>query len=550
MSGFFGQNRLHRDAAEYYYDIVARHEMGVPDSVCSHVRECSFCQRQIRQLKGLLAEMRDGYGLTLDRMGRDIIAILNLHFQHLGERVTCSRVKPFLPGLLIPTRQIRIPTPITVHVDQCPDCAEDLALLRSLGLEPAQLERLSRFYGAKAAGSRSLCRRARMKIPAVAAASLAGIDSEILEHLCTCPECRAQLYQHRQRLLEARATDGAAAGTNGCSDVSMARLFDYVLPYDLPAGAGEGPAGPPQAAGGHVRSCRRCMERLQTLHLTVYGIAGRADSAVATVYTTAGDAKKGRAGGDLYPDYPINVEVIHRPAPGVARSLRSPTAACMSSTARRSRRMALLTAAVVAAAFVPLVVLFMKTSSTPGGVTLAQVVHAYEKAQNIHLSRYYDPADELIEECWISRAKNVFVTSGRRGRTLYDLGARRKYANSGRRGSDSGADVGDREYETVCTMVEASLGFTARDLRRDGDWRHVAGEGPEGTEVYEFSYTQESNEGTTIFLKQRVVLDVATNLPREVRLFERISTEHEWECQSRAEFEYLTEDELASVIGE
>jgi hypothetical protein len=43
-------------------------------------------------------------------------------------------VKPFLPGLLDDEAALRIPTPITAHVDSCPQCQNDLEKIRELNL--------------------------------------------------------------------------------------------------------------------------------------------------------------------------------------------------------------------------------------------------------------------------------------------------------------------------------------------------------------------------------------------------------------------------------
>ena len=141
-----GQNVLHYRAVQWYYDVVAGRGPGVPEAILRHIRQCWACRKQIHRLK----EAVNGAGGETDggraEMKRDIIDTLNLHFGCLEEQVTCLRVKPFLPGLLMPSVQIRIPTPITVHIDHCPECAEDLEALRDLGLGAEQLARLEQLY--------------------------------------------------------------------------------------------------------------------------------------------------------------------------------------------------------------------------------------------------------------------------------------------------------------------------------------------------------------------------------------------------------------------
>jgi hypothetical protein len=72
--------------------------------------------------------------------------MLQLHFAYIGEHVTCEIVRPFLPGLLDPAIEIRIPTPITAHLDNCPKCAEDFKAIQKLNLNSTQLYGLSQFF--------------------------------------------------------------------------------------------------------------------------------------------------------------------------------------------------------------------------------------------------------------------------------------------------------------------------------------------------------------------------------------------------------------------
>jgi len=58
--------------------------------------------------------------------------------------VTCSQARPFLPSMADPLLQIRVPTPITAHIENCRACREELSALEESGLSHRQLCRLSR----------------------------------------------------------------------------------------------------------------------------------------------------------------------------------------------------------------------------------------------------------------------------------------------------------------------------------------------------------------------------------------------------------------------
>jgi hypothetical protein len=159
-----GQNVLHSEAVQWYYDLVVGRAPGVPEAMIRHIRRCWVCRKRILRLKEAVTGAGGETDGSRSEMKRDVIDTLSLHFGCLDEQVTCSRVRPFLPGLLMPSVQIRIPTPITVHIDHCSECAEDLEVLGDLGLNAEQLERLQQLYEHKVQEDPRLCRRAKSEI--------------------------------------------------------------------------------------------------------------------------------------------------------------------------------------------------------------------------------------------------------------------------------------------------------------------------------------------------------------------------------------------------
>ncbi len=534
------QKGLHPDAAKYYYDVISQGKSDVPDGIMRHIRRCLLCQAQICRLKEIIAETTGETDTQWDRMDRDIIERLNVHFRCLGEPITCARARPFLPGLLIPSLKIRIPTPITVHVDRCPECAEDLSVLRGLGLDRGQLERLERLYAEGNEADPSLCGRAQLKVPAFAAASFDDIDEEFLDHLCTCRQCRRLVYQHREKVLEGQAAQG---GEVPACRTSMADVFNYVVARD--AGDEAGPAG------SHVCGCRRCLEAVQALHRAVYSIADRGNSDVITVYTTAEEDKENPAADDPYPMYPIHVQVIHaRSAPALARpSWPATTVAALSHTATNPRLKPWLKAAVILFAAVPLTLLFLHTR-TSSGITLAQVFKAFGRAENVHMSRFYLPTGELLQEVWISRARDiVLVIEGQEG-AFYDLGVNKRYVYSAPEATADIAELSDRQYANARRLMEGLLGFTLKDVPADATWTRMADSLAEGAEAYELAYTQQDPSGTVVFFKWTIIIDPLTRLPQEIQAFHGLPADDEWNAESRRVFEYPTESEIAAVLGE
>lgn len=130
-----------REAELYYYDCAGSEGLGtVPEGVNEHIKGCVRCQGQIDHLKEVLSEAGDGF--ESEQRSAAIVRLLKLHFAYIGERVSCETVKPFLPSLSEPDLKIRIPTPITMHLEKCRWCSEDLESIRELNLDREQLGQL------------------------------------------------------------------------------------------------------------------------------------------------------------------------------------------------------------------------------------------------------------------------------------------------------------------------------------------------------------------------------------------------------------------------
>ena len=134
------------EAKLYYYDCLCEESCGlIPQSTSNHIERCRHCQKQINRLKVVLSQ-KDFIKSEQRQNSSAVTAMLELHFAYIDKYVTCDTVRPFLPGMLDPAIEIRIPTPITAHLDNCQKCTEDLGTLQRLNLNSTQLYGLSQFF--------------------------------------------------------------------------------------------------------------------------------------------------------------------------------------------------------------------------------------------------------------------------------------------------------------------------------------------------------------------------------------------------------------------
>ena len=98
-----GSGRCERAEAYYYDYLEEESRSAVPPSVLEHIRGCQYCQRRLGGLREKLSTA-PGEG-PKGPAGRDrrLIGELERHFELLGERLTCGRVRPFLAGLVDPS---------------------------------------------------------------------------------------------------------------------------------------------------------------------------------------------------------------------------------------------------------------------------------------------------------------------------------------------------------------------------------------------------------------------------------------------------------------
>lgn len=123
-------------AKEYYYDMLDPHTVGeVPENIQDHIANCLHCVRKLAQLYQLLSDSAH----CNQKEPTTIRPQTARHFPlHEEQKIDCQMVKEFLPLLVDPKPEIQIPTIVTVHLDQCPQCTQDLETLRSSKLKSKQ----------------------------------------------------------------------------------------------------------------------------------------------------------------------------------------------------------------------------------------------------------------------------------------------------------------------------------------------------------------------------------------------------------------------------
>jgi len=552
------RNSLCKQARLYYYDFLFNESREViPEFIINHVKQCQYCQEQMNRLEGVLSQAEAHESSEQGQLSPAITVMLQLHFAYMGKRVTCNTVKPFLPGLLDPALEIRIPTPITTHLDSCEQCSKDLETIRKLNLSRKQLRRLSQLFADKPGEDDISCSQALAAISWVVLMAFHETNAEVLKHLCTCPNCRKTLYEYRESVRTDLLPYERAQEELPCEEISATDIFDYCLPYGIDP-ATDQYAKFREPLTSHLGGCPKCLARMQQLHNTVYGIAERAESEIVTIYNIADSAtvQAAEESSDLYTNFPIKVEVISRDEVRAEQSASTSNfAAALKRKISEINVKPLVKSAAIAAGVLIVVALLLYTPAAKA-VTIDQIYKAIEKVTNVYISKFVPGKAEPIEEKWVSRTLNIYMS--KMGKELVLSDPTNKVRKTKLLGTNSVETMllPDDQIAKTEEMITGSLGlmhFTdISKIPLGAEWTDVTNSvlkaTDENTNVYDLTWVGRAYDGSAMFNKWRVFADTRTNRPQRVEGYQRLDTESKYTRSSVMVIRYLKDSEIQAVI--
>jgi hypothetical protein len=547
-------------ARAYYYDYLYGLNQGTtPEEIVAHINQCAFCQTEVDRLNAELGgETEKDASQTIDRKTFLVAANLKLHFAYTGVAVSCKTARPFLPSLADPAFEVGVPTPITVHLDKCPQCSDDLEKIRRLKLAHKQLCRLGQLFAEEFAVDVEFCTKAQNVIYSVGDCVFEDISVDTLRHFCLCPDCRELLYKYRESKAE-KVSWSAEQSQIPCDAVSATDVFDYVVPYGFDPDKDESAMFRPSLTK-HLANCPKCLGKMQELHDTVYGILHRAESDVVICFKPDQAARDSTISDpdNPYEDWPIQVEVFDKSSEDGMELVTTKTA-LKSKQKRLGLRIRPLIKPVAAAAAILIVALLLFRAPVAKAVDLDQIYDVLERIKNVYITTYVPEKPEPAQQIWISTELNVKMFKTGTQYVLWDL--RDKIIKS----RDSGTDLikTDQLSNNASVEVERTMGApwdllpfnkmsAVRAVSEDVTWELVPYESIKitilGTEVYELMWTEKGLGGSTIQKKWRGYLDAETTLPKRIERWEKFPEEEVYELLTVTEVAYPTTDEVQAAI--
>ncbi|MHC4889195.1 MAG: hypothetical protein ACYTEO_07005, partial [Planctomycetota bacterium] len=529
----------------------------IPESIINHIEQCQECREQINQLKAALSQAESPESEQRE-VHSSVTTMLKLHFAYIGKPVTCNIAKPFLPSLLDPALEIRIPTPIITHLHKCQQCVEDLDAIRCLNLNRKQLCRLSQLFADKPAKYNVSCQQAYAAVLTVLPMDFRETTDEVLKHVCLCPYCRKLLYEYREGIRKKYLHEGRDQQFP-CEEVSVTDVFDYVVPYGLDP-ASDQYVKFRKSFTSHAATCPNCLATMQQLHKTIYNIAERAESDVVTVYQIDESAKTGARSepDDIYAGFPIRVETATREGEVNAERSASTIAfgAALKQKVSAMNLKSLAKTAVAAAALILIAVGLFMSTQTAKAVTIGEIYKALVKVKNVHISKF-DDKKELIQERWVSRTLDIYMIKTGKELVLSDI------PNGVRESKQLGTAVTETRPLTrddatdIEKKMSGSLGLMPfydilKKAPPDSEWSPVTDDvlesASEGTEVYDLTWVKEEYVGFVVFRKWRFFVDPQNKRPQKTEFYEKSPDDSEYALVFRIVVEYLSDSEIRTVV--
>jgi hypothetical protein len=549
-------NSLCKQAELYCYDFLSDKSQGpIPEFIVNHINQCPHCYEQVNQLKTILSQPEGCISLEQKQINSVIANWLSLQFTYVGKRVTCETVKLFLPGFLEPALNVKIPTPITVHLHNCPKCLDDLETIKELKLSTKQLCRLSNLFLEKANENNFSCSQAQEAIPSVVSMALNETDKDTLKHLCVCPDCRKKLHQHREQVCNESLNNKTGEQTFICEEISASDFFDYVVPYGLDP-ANDQYVQFRRFFTSHASICPVCLANMQQLHNTVFGIAERAESGIATIYHIDESAKtKAVESGDIYAGFPVRVEMVKS---GDEIKAQEP----ISTNIAPKRRIPainirpLFKVGIAAAILLAASVLFMNIS-TAKAVTLEEIYKAIEKVKNVHISSFIPNKKEPVRERWVSRTLNVNMIKTEKESVSWDIANKvrkvKRLDDDSVQTTNLTAEMSTETENAITSSLGLMPFYDISEIPADAKWNNVNNKNiklNDSVEVYDLQWTERKYGGSAVFKKWRIFADAKTNLPQKVEWYQKSSLDSEYILMSVNTVEYLGGSEMQKIIRE
>jgi hypothetical protein len=289
-------------------------------------------------------------------------------------------------------------------------------------------------------------------------------------------------------------------------------------------------------------------------------IAERPDSEVVTIYNIDESAKAHSESDDVYTGFPIRVEVRGREAEVKAETLGPTTnfAAALKRKFSTASLKPLLKTGVAAVAVMLIAFALLLRTPAAKAVTINQIYKAIEKIKNVYIAKFEPDKQKPLQEKWVSRSLNIYMTKTGKQLVLWDIGNGLKKTKNLDTSTIETTTLTEERLVDVKKKMSGSLGlmpfYDISEIPTEHRWDCVTGECAgnitEGVEVYDLKWTEKSRRGSVVFHKWRVFVNPKTGLPNKTEFYEKLSAGSEYVLKIAIVIEYPDHREIQAVLKE
>jgi hypothetical protein len=550
----YNVNQLCKEAEVYLYDFLFEESKPVPPNILEHLNQCPYCSAKINRLDDVVSHVDES---VTEEQRQEIltnISWLKLHFRYIGQPVNCGIVKPFLPGILNPFLQIKIPTPITVHLDKCKTCNEDLEKIRRYNLNHKQLMVLGKLYAAKLGDNGIACTDAESAVDAIVGMNFGKTTKQALEHVCLCPDCHTLVHNYRDAAQKYLTVKNSTASQDfPCEKVYSKDFFDYIVPFSLDP-KNDQYVNFRSFFTSHIKTCPTCIGRMQQMHSELYGIADRAESGVVTTYHIEQPTSLPTAAENTnkpYEGFPISVEANIPKEEVYAKTVLGNKHNRIVPSKINMRPFAKIGFAA-AAVFLIGSALMLNISSAKA-VSLEGIYKVLGNIRNIHIKTFASGQTKNIQEQWVSKTLNINIVKNNNELVLWDIPNKVKKIKNSDNGQVETKIMTADMIPTIQRTIDGSWGLlpfnSITEVPADAQWNRVDENGGQNLEAYELTWSEESYGSSKIYLKWHVLVDINSGLPKEVKWYRKLQTDNNYILLSSVTAEYLDDVAVQNLIG-
>lgn len=296
---------------------------------------------------------------------------------------------------------------------------------------------------------------------------------------------------------------------------------------------------------------------MQTVQKTVFAVAQRPPSQVVTTYTLDVSGKTDDRPENPYVGFPVKVEVRTGGEEAVAdREAHAPFRPLVAKKPKVASIGPLAKAAIAAAIILAAAVLFVSIMPRAQATTIKQIYEAIAKARNIYMAKFAEDQTQPIQEKWVSRSLNIYMTKTRDEIVFWNISKAEKTIKLvGGLGPET-LRVPEVELANVRQKLAGSLGIMPFEnlshIPLSAGWKEISHSNVEGSSgsaaLYELTWTSRTHGDQRLRYKWRAFVDEATHVPQRVELYWSSGGEAKFVLQAAANVEYLSDNDMRDAI--